>query len=118
MPGCIFTTCLLSLFAAAPEVDVCDPWYAAYADEHATGDHVIALWSFDSETFAEDRSGRGHELALQDAQIHQQGRFGACLETFPGCLQGESGNQRVSLRFMQVQGAARTANSKRFKGSA
>ena len=62
-----------------------EPWQAAYAGEDATGQHVIALWHFDEDgdTIA-DASGNNHTGTLQGVVWRPDGRFGGCIESFPG----------------------------------
>jgi len=69
---------------AEPTGPLCEPWQSEYRGQAATGKHVLALWKFDSGEKVEDASGRGHAGTLRGAKIHPQGRFGACLECFPG----------------------------------
>ncbi len=63
---------------------LCEPWSAGYAGEDATGPHVIGLWQFNAGAETADASGRGHDATLQGAAIGAEGRFGGCLECFPG----------------------------------
>jgi hypothetical protein len=74
---------LLTLSTAAGPL--AEPWQAPYADNHATGEHVIAFWNFEAEghTVA-DASGRGHDGVLSGAVRNTEGRFGAGLETAAG----------------------------------
>ncbi len=59
------------------------PWQQEYRDAEASGDHVIALWQFDTGKEAEDASGHGHGLALRGRSVWSpEGRFGGCLESF------------------------------------
>lgn len=70
---------------ATPPVTLCEPWRAEYAGEDATGEHVIGLWQFnDSGAEIVDASGHGHNGRLENATIAADGRFGGCLESFPG----------------------------------
>lgn len=70
--------------SAEPPAPLCQPWQSEYRGEAATGKHVLALWKFDTGEKVEDASGRGHTGTLRGAKIHPRGRFGACLESFPG----------------------------------
>jgi len=63
---------------------LCEPWESEYAKGDATGPHVVALWEFTPGAETEDASGHGHDLVLENAKINPDGRFGACLESFPG----------------------------------
>ncbi len=65
-------------------MSLCQPWKAEYAGEDAAGAHVVALWHFNSGGETEDASGHGHAVSLQDGKWNPEGRFGACLESFPG----------------------------------
>lgn len=84
-------TVLATLLAASPRAvggepptALCQPWQSEYRGQDATGKHVLALWKFDTGEKVEDASGRGHTGTLRGAKIHPRGRFGACLESFPG----------------------------------
>ncbi len=70
--------------AAEPSVPLCQPWQSEYRGQDATGKHVLALWKFDAGEKVEDASGHGHTATLRGAKIHPRGRFGGCLECFPG----------------------------------
>lgn len=72
------------LVAEEAAVRLCEPWQAEYQGEDAKGKHVIALWEFEPGDKVEDASGQGRTGALRGAKISPNGRFGACLETFPG----------------------------------
>jgi len=70
----------LSAFAQTAE-----PWQAAYTGEDAGGAHVIAFWNFDGEEDAVvDLSGNNHAGTFQGAVRRAEGRFGGCMESFPG----------------------------------
>ncbi len=73
-----------SASAQPAEIPLCEPWFAEYAGADATGGHVIALWQFNAGGETADASGHGHTAALQGASSHAEGRFGGCLECFPG----------------------------------
>ena len=45
---------------------------------------MIALWQFNAGAETADASGHGHAATLQGAAIGAEGRFGGCLESFPG----------------------------------
>ncbi|MHC4399052.1 MAG: LamG-like jellyroll fold domain-containing protein [Planctomycetota bacterium] len=81
-------TCLLAfawtLSLEGAESRLCEPWDSQYAGDDLSGGHVIALWQFTAGAELEDASGNGHVLTLHDASIHADGRFGGCLESFPG----------------------------------
>jgi len=82
LPFCFVCTGLLG--AAEQAVRLCEPWQTEYAGEHATGEHVVALWQFGAGAELEDASGNGHTLTLQGGKLAPEGRFGACLESFRG----------------------------------
>ena len=65
---------------------LCEVWQREYAGDDATGEHVVALWSFNEKQELGDLSGHGHDLVLEEAAINAEGRvgFGSCLESFPG----------------------------------
>ena len=69
---------------AKDEIQLCEPWRAEYAEEDATGGHVIGLWQFNSGGETTDASGNGRELTVRGVEIASDGLFGACLESFPG----------------------------------
>jgi len=73
-----------ALRAEAPPSALCDPWWTVYDGDHVTGQHVVGYWPFDSADGTDDASGKAHALSLEDARIHAAGRFGGCLESFPG----------------------------------
>ena len=72
------------LLAEEAEIRLCEAWQSEYAEDDATGDHVIALWKLQPGAELADASGHGHELVLHDAKISPDGLFGSCLESFPG----------------------------------
>lgn len=78
---------LLLYFIAASEViaQTAEPWQAAYAGDDATGARVIAFWNFDeSADSATDVSGHAHDGILDGVVRRPDGRFGGCIESFPG----------------------------------
>ena len=44
----IALVCALAPLDVPAEPVFCEPWDTAYAAQHASGDHVIAFWPFDS----------------------------------------------------------------------
>lgn len=81
----ILSGCSISLSAAEDStIELCEAWEGEYAGADATGNHVIALWQFNAADGTLDVSGQGHDLTLHDATIASDGRFGSCLESFPG----------------------------------
>ncbi len=65
------------------------PWQQIYQGEDSQGKHVIGLWSFDETTGKDpvvivDDSGKGLEAKLVGGKINPDGKFGACLQSFPG----------------------------------
>jgi len=79
----LLVSCLL-VQAGRAEVQLRDPWEAAYAGDDASGKHVVALWQFDAGHDLEDSSGHGHGLTLRGGKIAPDGKFGGALESFPG----------------------------------
>ena len=73
------------LVARAEDRQATEAWGAAYTGTDVTGDHVLALWTFDSGA-AELTAGGGRELALklEGADIVDDGRFGKGLQCFRG----------------------------------
>lgn len=69
---------------AAEAVLLCEPWELEYTGQDATGPQVSGLWQFNAGAETADASGRGHDATLQAAVIAPEGRFGSCLECFPG----------------------------------
>jgi hypothetical protein len=62
-----------------------ESWRKTYVGDDADGEHVIALWKFDEQDgSAADASGNGHIGALAGTKRSSDGRFGACIESFPG----------------------------------
>ncbi len=80
----VAVTAATSAGAQPAAMPLCEPWSAEYAGDDATGDHVIGLWQFNASAETADASKHGHAATLQDAKIHAEGRFGSCLECFPG----------------------------------
>ena len=83
-PSLIVLASLALSAVAADPVPRCEPWESEYAGPDAKGAHVIALWQFTPGREAEDSSGRGHVLTLEGVKLRPGGRFGGCLESFPG----------------------------------
>jgi len=77
---------LLCSLVSAEQNDtlLCEPWTSEYEGTDADGEHVIALWQFNEDDATADASSGGHQVTLQDAVIYAAGRYGACLESFPG----------------------------------
>ena len=72
--------CCSHLFAQPME-----PWQSAYTGEDASGSHVIAFWNCDEEGgTVSDVSGNGHDGTLTGVSRRAEGRFGRCIESFPG----------------------------------
>jgi len=78
----IVLTAAASAGEPAPAMPLCEPWSAEYTGPDATGEQVIGLWQFNEE--AADAAGAKRTATLQGASIHAEGRFGGCLECFPG----------------------------------
>ena len=74
-------------------VQLAEPWNAPYTGRHATGDHVVGLWSFDAGAELADASGNGHDLTLNGAKIVDNGRFGGCLESWRGWPDRDAAHQ-------------------------
>lgn len=64
-------------------------WQSEYAGPDATGSQVLGLWQFAADKPEADSSGHGHTARLEGAKTNAAGRFGGCLECFPGPPQGE-----------------------------
>ena len=62
--GCLLLVCLTAVGAESPSSGLCDPWWAAYDGDQASGEQVVALWSFDSAEGTEDDSGNEHHATL------------------------------------------------------
>ena len=87
---------ILSSVALAQDeqsVQLAEPWNAPYTGQHATGDHVVGLWSFDAGAELIDGSGNGHHLMLNGAKIVADGRFGGCLESWRGWPDEDTAHQ-------------------------
>ncbi len=67
-----------------PDGSRCEPWESEYTGTDATGPHVLGLWQFSPGAETADASGRNREATLQGAVVGAAGRFGGCLECFPG----------------------------------
>jgi len=87
--GMVFALLFVSPARAADSGPrLAEPWETAYAGDDAAGKHVIGLWKFDG-TGEKDDSGHGHALKIDGARISPDGRFGQCLESFPGFPQSD-----------------------------
>lgn len=75
----ILTTALLL------NVTIClaeQPWQQKYEGDEATGEHVVALWSFDGDVPLVDVT-ETFKLSLRGkSRIAEDGKFGGCLESF------------------------------------
>jgi len=95
----LFLTIVLMWGPAVPADDaaprLCEPWQSEYSGKDATGEYVIALWQFSKGKENEDASGHGHGLKLEGAEISPDGRFGSCLESFPGWPVGDKRHRAV-----------------------
>ena len=79
--GFFVTGSLATLQAAEP---FAEPWQSEYTGKHASGPQVIGLWQFTTGRETQDSSTRLPKGELNGAQIHAAGKFGSCLESFPG----------------------------------
>ncbi|NOX99514.1 MAG: LamG domain-containing protein, partial [Verrucomicrobia bacterium] len=66
-----------------------EPWQKLYKKQDQKGKYVIGLWAFDNVAgeevkLVEDVSGNGHAGKLVGGVINSDGKFGSCLESFPG----------------------------------
>jgi hypothetical protein len=52
-----------------------------YANEDATGAHVIGCWKFDGAFPMGDATGKGNDIKLDGALLNAEGRFGQSLDT-------------------------------------
>lgn len=77
--------CVCAVLAGAAYAQLAEPWQTAYTGDDAAGNHVIAFWNFDetAET-ATDVSGHDHAGGLDGVARRADGRFGGCIESFPG----------------------------------
>ena len=76
----LFLACSHPVFAESAE-----PWEGAYAGNDASGSRVVAFWNFDEAGDAvSDVSGKKHDGTLTGASRNAGGRFGACIQSFPG----------------------------------
>ncbi|MBX7258391.1 MAG: hypothetical protein K1Y02_18650 [Candidatus Hydrogenedentes bacterium] len=72
-------------FLSAAHAQLAEPWQTAYTGDDAAGNHVIAFWNFDeSAETATDASGHEHFGSLDGVTRRTDGRFGGCIESFPG----------------------------------
>jgi hypothetical protein len=84
---------------------LCDPWWAPYTGAQATGDHVLALWQFDSGDGTADDSGHGHRLTFEGGQLAAAGRFGKALESFCGWPVADQRHRAVTPRTPELSPA-------------
>lgn len=76
---------LLMMCAHLSRAQYAEPWQSAYSVEDASGAHVVALWKFDEMgDVVADVSGNGHDGKVDGAALRGEGRFGGCMESFPG----------------------------------
>lgn len=78
----LFSAAVLGSVVSAAGLD--QPWQQPYAGEEATGESVVALWTFAAPEPGRDASGKGHDLTLRGRSRYvEEGGFGGILETFP-----------------------------------
>lgn len=77
---------LIALIASAADspVQLRESWSRPYSGKDVSGEHVIGLWKFDGKEPLLDASGGNHDLTLQGAELHEQGKFGGALLSKPG----------------------------------
>ncbi|HCU36861.1 MAG TPA: hypothetical protein DGT21_15860 [Armatimonadetes bacterium] len=74
----------MGLCQEATTVQLAEPFRQAYQGTEVTGEHVIALWTFDDPDNLTDAGGKGFDMAVNGAQLTAEGRFGGALESFRG----------------------------------
>lgn len=72
------------MWTGGAAAQLAEPWDQPYTGEDADGGHVLGYWRFEAGNETADSSGRGHVLTISGAEIHSEGKFGSCLESFPG----------------------------------
>ena len=76
---------ILAFTCNSSAAQVAEPWQSAYSGEDASGSHVIGYWNFDDTgDVVKDVSGKGHDGNLAGVSQRVDGRFGGCIESFPG----------------------------------
>jgi hypothetical protein len=85
----VLLACSIAI-AQPPLAQFAEPWQQPYVGEDVTGDHVIALWSFDEGTEQTDAAGKDLGLEFDGVQISPDGRFGSCLESSAGASADEA----------------------------
>ncbi len=89
----LFRLLILSVFSVAgslPRVESAEPvqpqepWFKPYTQLDTRADHVLGYWSFDGQDPIQESAGRKYKTRLVGAKISSQGKFGNCLESFPG----------------------------------
>lgn len=85
---------VLWLSLGATAISAPQPWEQPYTGEEATGEAILALWTFDPEDPGRDDSGRGHDLKLsgERASFVAEGKFAGALRILKGEA-GEDGQQ-------------------------
>ncbi len=78
----IVAGCLLISFAEAQTLQ--ETWQTGYENEDAQGSHVLGYWKFDGDEPLKDHSRAANGLSLVGAKIRPSGKFGGCVESFPG----------------------------------
>ena len=81
----LFVFSLLSISALAVDKPALqEPWQTGYSDADSTGPHVLGHWKFDGDSPLKDFSGKGNDLTAHGAKTGVSGKFGDCMESFPG----------------------------------
>ena len=78
------TVALTAVVVLAAQAQEKAPWRSLYTGDDLTGADVVACWQFQPGRESQDNSGHGHDLTLRgDSRFAPDGKFGACLESFP-----------------------------------
>ncbi len=78
----VFLACFLTCSLDLPALQ--ETWESGYSGADLTGPHVLGCWKFDGDATLKDASGKGNDLTLQGAAARADGKFGGCIESFPG----------------------------------
>jgi len=97
----ISTTVFLSLqvqqVESAEPVPFQELWSKPYSQADAKADYVLGYWSFDGRDPIQESAGRKLAGKLIGAKIDSNGKFGKCLESFPGYPKASAIPHRLSI---------------------
>ena len=69
---------------SAEPVQLQETWFKPHSQTDTTADYVLGYWSFDGQDPIQESANRKITGKLVGAKIDSNGKFGKCLESFPG----------------------------------